>query len=148
MSLTQAEADFLMELEKRFTSDELLILGAGPIKIIRDLVSLDGREKFLLNIYRGSLGLRKHTFQERARSVVPLVRLDIGETLRHVNPDGRVIEGSHIHIYREGYDSKYAFPLDEFSSGFPDPNNVIKTLEDFARFCNIAELPAIQGRFI
>ena len=77
-----------------------------------------------------------------------MVRLDIGETLRHVNPDGGVIEGSHIHIYREGYDSKYAFPLDEFSSRFLDPNNVIKTLADFARYCNIVELPAIQGRLI
>lgn len=115
MSLTQDEADYLMRLEKKFTSDAPLILGAGPLKFVRTLISGDGREQFLLDVHRGSLSLKKYTFQERARVIIPLVRVDVGETLRHTNPDGMLVEGSHIHIYREGYDVKFASPL----AGFP-----------------------------
>lgn len=152
MPLSQQEADYLMKLGKQFTSDDPLILGSGAIKIIRDLISVDGREKFLLDVYQGSLTLRKYTFQERARRIVPLVRLDIGDTLRHSNPDGcaygGLIEGSHIHVYREGYDIKCALPLHGFCFCFRDPKNMSTAFEDFARYRNILQLPVIQGRLI
>ena len=121
-------------------------MGAGPLKSIRTLISEDGREQFLLDVHRGRLSLKKYTFQERARVIIPLVRVDIGETLRHTNPDGMLIEGSHIHIYREGYDVKFASPL----AGFPfrTPDDMIITFEDFARFCNITMTPLIQGRLM
>ena len=154
MSLTQDEAlnyvkdeaDYLMQLEKKFTSDDPLILGAGPLRFVRTLISSDGREQFLLDVHRGSLGLKKYTFQERARAIIPLVRVDVGETLRHTSPDGALIEGSHIHIYREGYDVKFASPL----AGFPfrAPDDMIMTFEDFAGFCNITMIPPIIGRLI
>ena len=146
MSLTQVEADYLMQLEKKFTSDDPLILGAGPLKFARTLISGDGRERFLLDVHRGRLSLKKYTFQERVRVIIPLVRVDIGETLRHTNPDGTLIEGSHIHIYREGYDVKFASPLDGFP--FRAPDDMIITFEDFARFCNITMIPPITGRLI
>jgi len=146
MSLTQDEADYLMRLEKKFTSNAPLILGAGPLKFVRTLISSDGREQFLLDVHRGSLGLKKYTFQERARVIIPLVRVDVGETLRHTNPDGTLIEGSHIHIYREGYDVKFARPLAGLS--FRAPDDMIITFEDFARFCNITMIPPITGRLI
>jgi len=146
MSLTQAEADYLMQLEKLFTSDDPLILGAGSLKITRPLISRDGRGQFLLDVYQGSLSLKKYTFQERARVIIPLVRVDVGETLHHTNPGDEVIEGSHIHIYREGYDLKFACPLSEFP--FHNPDDMIAMFEDFARFCNITMLPQIQGRLI
>jgi hypothetical protein len=146
MSLTQAEADYLMQLEKKFTSDDPLILGPGPLKCVRTLISGDRREQFLLDVHRGSLSLNKYTFQERARVIIPLVRVDIGETLRHTNPDGEPIQGSHIHIYREGYDVKFAWPLDR--ALFRAPEDMIMTFEDFARFCNITMIPPIEGRLI
>ena len=146
MSLTQAEADYLMQLEKKFTSDDPLVLGAGPLKFVRTLISEDGREQFLLDVHRGSLSLKKYTFQERARAMIPLVRVDTGETLRHTNPDGTLIIGSHIHIYREGYDIKFAQPLDGFP--FRAPDDMIITFEDFARFCHITMIPPIKGRLI
>lgn len=134
MSLTQAEADYLMQLEKKFTSDDPLVLGAGPLKFVRTLISEDGREQFLLDVHRGRLSLKKYTFQERARVIIPLARVDAGKTLRHTNPDpdARVIEGSHIHIYREGYDVKFAWPLDGFP--FRDPDDMIINVR---RFCSL-----------
>jgi len=147
MSLTQAEADYLMQLEKQFTSNDPLTLGAGPLKFSRTLISKDGREQFLLDVYQGSLSLKKYTFQERARAIFPLVRVDVGETLRHTNPDGALIQGSHIHIYREGYDIKFATPLDEYPA-FRDPDDSSETFRNFATFCNIVMIPAINVRLI
>jgi len=146
--LTQAEADYLMDLEKQFVSDALLTFDAGSFRIVRELISLDGREKFLFDAQRGSLVLKKLTFQERARVIVPLVRLDIGATLRHRNPNDTVVTGSHIHVYREGYDAKLAVPLAELSFHFRDSDNVVTTFEDFARYCHITRFPNIQEQLI
>jgi hypothetical protein len=146
--LTQAEADYLMDLEKQFVSDALLTFDAGSFRIVRELISLDGREEFLFDAQRGSLVLKKLTFQERARVIVPLVRLDIGVTLRHRNPNDTVVAGSHIHVYREGYDAKFAVPLAELSFHFRDLDNVVTTFEDFARYCHITRFPNIQEQLI
>ncbi len=146
--LTQSEADYLMELEKRFAQDDVLILGAPGIRIERELISVDGRERFWLDIYQGRIELRKFTLQERARAVVPLVRLDIGSTLRHTNPDETVITGPHIHVFREGYDLKFATALADFSFAFRDPGSLPLTLGDFARYCHIIGLPMIQEKLL
>ena len=146
--LTQAEADYLIDLEKQFTGDDLLVFDAGMFRIVRELISLDGREKFQFDAQRGSLVLKKFTFQERARVIVPLVRLDVGTTLRHRNPDDTLVTGSHIHVYREGYDVKFAVPLVGFPFHFQDPDNVVTTFEDFARYCHITRLPHIQEQLI
>jgi hypothetical protein len=71
MSLTQAEADYLMALEKQFETDDPLALGDTPMRFTRRLVSLDGREGFLFDVWRGSLTIRKYRFQERARVAIP-----------------------------------------------------------------------------
>jgi hypothetical protein len=134
-----------MELEKRFESNERLVLGDTPLDYRRSLISLDGRERFFLDIWRGSLNVQKYRFQERARSVYILVRVDIGGS-PHTNPDGRTVPCPHIHIYREGFDDKWAFPLTEYD--FSNPNDIIVTLEDFAHFCRIIELPTVQRSLV
>lgn len=67
--------------------------------------------KFTMSIYEGkhssSLVMaiepgRKTTMQTRHRSDA-LVRVDMDDKAKHTNPDGTVIEGSHVHIAKEGY---------------------------------------------
>lgn len=73
-SLTQAEADALLGMEKHRIDDtphEYPSLG-GQVQI--PLVSSDGMEQFILDINRGSINLAKATYQTRARTVVPLAR--------------------------------------------------------------------------
>ncbi len=74
-----------------------------------------------------------------------LVRVDIGGAL-HTNPDGEEILCPHIHLYREGFDDKWAFPLADYP--FQEPEDIVITFEDFARFCNIIELPSIQRSLV
>jgi hypothetical protein len=145
MSLTQTEADYLMALEKQFATDEVLELGDTPLEFSRALVSLDGREYFIFDVWRGSLNLKKYKLQERARVVIPLVRVDVGGA-PHTNPDDTVVPCPHLHLYREGYDDKWAFPLSKYP--FREPSDIVITVEDFAQFCKISRLPQIQRRMV
>ena len=30
----------------------------------------------------------------------------------HTNPDDQIIGGTHLHIYKEGFDDRWAYPID------------------------------------
>ena len=104
-----------------------------------DLIGDDKREKFLLDIWRGTYRLSKVRYQTRARGVIVLVRLDIDGS-PHTNPDGTKLNGTHIHLYREGYEAKWAFPLDP--DEFRNPKDILQSFEDFCKYCNI------KGNFV
>ena len=143
MELTQSEADALLLLEKVFVNTKNFSLGNIPIDQIHELSSLDGREKFLLDISRGSINLAKYKLQNRARQVYILARVDIGGP-PHQNPDGSRIPCPHIHVFREGFDDKWAYPLSNFN--FRIPSDLMIVLEDFADYCRI-KLPPSQLRY-
>ena len=85
INLTQTEADALIAMEKHRVNDERWdypVLG-GSISI--PLISADRRENFILDMSRGKINLAKGTYQNRARQVVVLVRLDFGGQ-PHRNP--------------------------------------------------------------
>lgn len=139
--LTQAEADALMVIEKRRADTiqrEYPGLGGA---ITAPLISIDGRERFSLDLRRGRIDLSKGTYQTRGRQVVILARLDFGGA-PHRNPDGEEIGSPHLHLYREGYGDKWAFPVPE--DQFTDQNDLQITLDDFMRFCNIVDPPIIR----
>ena len=74
------------------------------------------------------------------KKIIPLLRLDIG--VGHRNPDGQEIQGPHLHIYREGYDAKWAYPLP--IDKFKNIKDIRATLNDFMKFCNIVDPPNIN----
>ena len=58
-----------------------------------------------------------------------LLRLDVGNNLVHMNPNGEKIKGSHLHIYKEGYEISYAI---EFNVNDKDlVENCIKFFKEF-----------------
>jgi len=139
--LTQAEAELLMRMAKRFVRPPATISLPAGIDGSYELASPDGREKFLLDVWRGTLRLSKLRFQNRARKIIVLVRLDVNGA-PHTNPDGTTLLGTHLHIFREGYDDRWALAVDpdKFSS-VDDPG---KTFQEFCAFCNIEGAPPIQ----
>lgn len=145
MEITQTEAEYLMKLVKQFETKDTIVLGNTYLKKIHPLISMDGREKFSLDIWHSSFILNKYRFQERARSVIILARVDIGGAL-HTNPDGVKVLCPHIHLYREGYGDKWAYPLEDYK--FQNSNDIVTTFIDFARFCNIVDLPKIQRSLV
>jgi hypothetical protein len=114
LELTQAEADQLISMNKVKTKDSVIIFPHLGEKISVDLISMDQREPFQLDINRGAISLSKVTYQNRARSVFILVRLDLGGA-PHRNPDGEELLCPHIHLYREGYGDKWAFAVPDTS---------------------------------
>ena len=142
IDLSQKEADALIAMEKHRVDERTWNYPAavgGAISI--PLISADRQETFALDVSRGRIDLRKGTYQNRARQVIVLVRLDFGGA-PHRNPDGEEVPCPHLHVYREGYADKYAVvvPTDAFRN-VEDP---WQALQDFMRYCNITKSPAIE----
>jgi hypothetical protein len=143
IELTQAEADALRAMEKLCEETATYLFPLAGKRLSIPLVSRDRRETFLLDVYRGRIDLSKVTYQNRARQVVGLVRLDLGGK-PHSNPgESSIITGPHLHLYREGFGLRWAFPVPELD--FSDLTNVLQVLDDFLRFCRVTKKPIVQG---
>lgn len=140
-TLTQAEADALIAMEKRRANKNQWNYPGFGEQVTIPLVSTDGREAFLLDLHRARINLAKGTYQNRSRQVVVLVRLDFGGA-PHRNPDGEEVGSPHLHLYREGFADKWAFSIP--SDRFTDLGDPWQILQDFVQFCNIVEPPIIQ----
>jgi hypothetical protein len=138
--ISQAEADYLIKMEKIKVDDQSYQFPQMKGKLIIPLLSRDGRNKFMLDINISRLTI-KATYQNRSRITIILVRLDLTSG-KHTNPDGQVIEGSHMHLYKEGYADKWAIPVPKH---FSDMTDFHLTLEEFMGYCNIVDPPLIQG---
>jgi hypothetical protein len=144
--LTDSEARALIGLEKVRVDEKLYQYPQLSESLAIPLASVDHGERFILDIIPGKRVSGKVTYQNRARSCVVLVRLDLGGP-PHVNPDGSELSCPHIHIYREGYGTRWAYPVNsaEFS-GFPC---IWDVLSDFMNYCNITKQPLIErGLFV
>ena len=141
INLTQSEAEALISIDKYRINDvgwEYPSLG-GLISV--PLISADKRENFHLDIRRGRMDLLKGIYQNRARQIIVLVRMDFGGQ-PHRNPDGEEIPSPHLHMYKEGFGDKWAYPLPD--DKFPDIVDHWQLLNDFMKFCNIKEPPIIE----
>lgn len=140
--LTQTEADQFIQMVKHFVRPPASIaipLGADDTY---ELVSLDDRESFLLDVWRGTLRLTKLKFQNRVRTAIVLVRLDV-DGAPHTNPDGQRLLGTHLHLFKEGYDDRWAYPVDP--SAFTLLSDPGATFQEFCAFCEIESPPPVQG---
>jgi len=140
--LTQAEADQFMQMVKHFVRAPASITIPPGADETYELASLDDRESFLLDIWRGTLRLTKLKFQNRVRIAIILVRLDV-DGAPHTNPDGQTLSGTHLHVFREGYDDRWAYPVDP--SKFTLLGDPGATFQEFCAFCKIESPPSVQG---
>jgi hypothetical protein len=141
LDLTQAEADALIAMPKVKVNDDTCDYPGGGGSLIVPLASQDKREQFLLDISRARIDLQKGKYQNRARQIVVLVRLDFGGP-PHRNPDDQEVSCPHLHLYREGFGDKWAVavPADKF----PNLGDLWQTLQDFMKYCNVVDPPAIN----
>lgn len=141
-NLTQAEADALIAMEKHRADEAVVDFPGAGDRCTVPLKSADRREEFFLDIRRGRIDLAKVTYQNRARTVVVLVRLDLGGGGRHRNPDGEEIPEPHLHVYREGYGDKWAHavPPDRFG----DLADAWAALDDFMSYCGVTVRPHLR----
>ncbi len=139
--LTQKEAEELLKLKKWLSEPKTITLKPGS-NLTYELDSSDNSEKFILDLWRGTIRL-KARYQTRARKSIILVRVDLNGA-PHTNPDGERVDCPHIHIYKEGYDDKWAYPLPE---SFSNPSDLSIAFSDFCSYCNI-ETPNFENALL
>jgi len=99
----------------------------------------DKKHLFYVTINRkGAVKQLKYSYQKRYYNNIILVRIDFDERRGHTNPDGESIPTPHIHIYREGYEDKFAYPL---KTVFPDlDENALDMIDLFGKFCDYCNI--------
>jgi uncharacterized protein DUF6978 len=151
MPLSQKEADRLLQMAKEFAEDDPIEFSkTQPMSFERALVSLDRRERFLLDVERGRRKRTRLRYQTRGREVIILARLEL-DGPDHINPPnspyhpGERIRCPHIHVYVEGFEDRVAYRLSDVSGlAVTNPTDGLLTFEDFLRFCGVQEWPSIQ----
>lgn len=151
--LSQQQADELIAIEKVMENATVEFPIPGETLTI-PAQSVDGRERFQLDIERGRINQAKWKMQLRYRNVDILVRLDIGGPA-HPNPrkaptrflaefEGRRMPTPHLQRYVEGFADAWAIPIPPEFSNLDDP---LVTWDQFMIYCNVTQTPASQGRF-
>lgn len=144
MILKQIESELLIDCEKYFMDTSIIQLDRNNRTINRVIKSVDNKDDFILDISKGRINLSKVKYQSRHKqSNSILLRIDTSSGSRHLNPDGQFIDCPHIHIYKEGYGDKWAYPLDP--KIFTNPNDTILLLKEFLAYFNVSEIPQILG---
>lgn len=139
--LSQQEADYLFRLEKKRARSEVVNWPALGKKVSVALLSLDEKEQFVLDVERSYVKISKLTVQNRARTTVILARLDI-DGAPHRNPDDSEVPCPHLHLYREGYNDKWAVPVPLES--FSNLGSRKQIIDDFMRYCSIIDPPEFR----
>ncbi len=134
IGLTQVEADELIAMEKRPADEKDQLFPIPGERLTIPLSSLDRRESFFLDVSRAQIKLTKATYQNRARAVIVLMRLDL-DGAPHRNPDGEEVPCPHLHVYREGYGDKWAKPAP--LEIFANPEELFATFLAFVQHCNV-----------
>jgi hypothetical protein len=51
-------------------------------------------------------------------------------------------DGPHVHLFREGFDDKFAFPVSEMGVDSGDAMDIV--LIKLLRYCNVSGIPVIE----
>ena len=140
-NLDQSVADELLAMEKFRIDDKSHDFPMMGSRISIKLESSDHEEKFVLDVSRGMRNRFKASFQNRGRQTVVLARLDLGGS-PHRNPDGKKIESPHLHLYKEGFGDRWAYPVPP--EHFNALSDLFRSLKDFMEYCKIVKPPTIR----
>jgi hypothetical protein len=138
--ISQIEADGLLAMPKVKVNDDPHEYPGSGDQLSIPLISQDQRENFELDIWRSGNIQLKGRYQNRSRHTIILARFDFGGQ-PHRNPDDTEVSSPHLHLYREGFGDKWAFPLPKC---FTNPSDLWQTLHEFMNYCNIVERPIIH----
>lgn len=144
--LAQEESDLILSLVKelRQTREEPIIFPSLKEAITLPATDKENKEYELdIDVQRRTPNPNKCTYQTRFQNDI-LLRVDVGGP-PHSNPDGVIVPCPHLHIYREGYATKFAVPLHEHIP--TDTEDLLQVLVDFLEYNKINEedRPPIRG---
>lgn len=128
----------LLDELKILVKKQVVIPAIGKNTSTMALSKLDNTKEYIINIRRGNYNAGKCTFHAMtADKKVGLLRLDVGDNnLRHKNPDGKTITGTHLHVYKEGYELAEAIEFDVKN------DNLVQLCLEFLQRFNIIDIKA------
>jgi len=139
--LTQKEADMLLSLIKVLAENKPILFPIPGNSAHLEVFSTSSNDKFVIDINRkGQIKISKCTYQTRYKKSTILLRVDI-DGPDHTNPDGEIVPCPHIHIYREGYEDRWAYALDKHIK--TSSLDLIEVLQGFLRYNNVINVPDI-----
>ena len=142
---TQAMAEQYISAEKFFVEHSPISMPDHiNYKQSLELVSFEPTVNFMVDIVCSrDASLLKGANQLRLGSFV-LLRLDYNVKNPHKNPDGKIVQGSHLHRYIEGFRERWAIrPPETVFSEFTDRK---RTLREFLKYCNVVDVPIFGVR--
>lgn len=133
--MTEKEAIELINLLKELVNKQVYLPQNGMKKdILLKAKSSIIKKEFIININRGSINVNKCSFVARTKGKNELLlRLDVNPTSKHKNPDGEIIQGTHMHIFKEDHEINYAIPFNV------DSENLIEACIAFFNHFNVIE---------
>ncbi|MDD6598784.1 hypothetical protein [Anaerovibrio sp.] len=146
MTITQEEADTLRTIEKYLANPQnIKIPKMRETRIYPAYHKCYNKRRDDLDVsaYRGGIDENKVSYRLIYKKSVLLIRIDTNDKTAHINPDKSFIPPMtpHIHVYREGYGDKFAYPLPaEFSSKGADIEKLFIEFLQYSNFININEL--------
>lgn len=138
LKINQAQFIALISERKRFLQDLELRTDS---KWSRDIIGVDSAENFTLHFYRGSIELKKFSYNKNYRKSVTLLRYC--SSGRHNNPDSDdFFDGPHVHLFNEDYGDKIAYEVDKIGidPSTLDDGDILKAILDY---CNVVDQPQI-----
>ena len=139
VTLSQSEADALFRMQKRFRSLAAVDVAPG-VNAVHHLDSFDGAEPFIIDVRTNRIRLGKFRYQNRSRRIYILARLCV-DGPPHTNPDGVSVGKTHLHRYTEGFEDRFADPIDPLL--FSNLSDRVVSFEEFCRVCNVVTLPSV-----
>lgn len=118
LELSEEEAgDLIQELKDSVISEFDMPEGKQRGKGF-EVIGKESESEYRIDLYRGIIDYDKHSVNARLmKGGVVLMRLCVGGH-PHTNPDGTVIAGTHLHIYKAGHGARFAYPMDISSPDF------------------------------
>ena len=144
--LTQEEADTLREIEKILINPHKFRIPlqgkTEEYPVCYQIANMD-KDNMSISAFHGNKDIFKVSIRLKYNGNIILTRIDSRDQTRHINPDKTIIEAlqPHIHIYREGYDDKFAYPLPR---EFSDATNVCSLFRDFLSYSHVINLDEIR----
>lgn len=134
--MTNEEAENLILTLKKLTEKLIEIPSLSQRNEYEAYSINDSRQRFRISIYRGNRDPEKISFHAIDKiTKINLMRLDVvNKSNCHKNPDGQIIHGPHLHIYKDGYELKEAV---EFNIENP---NLVKYCLEFLKKFNIIDI--------
>lgn len=142
MQVTEYDVINLLKELKSLVEKNTINLPLKGAKLQKEAFStINIKNKFIIDIFRGKIDDDKYSFNARyANTNTAILRIDTGDVV-HSNPDGQIIRGPHMHVFKDNQELREAIPFDISNK------DIVDVCKAFLELMNIINYPQIVISF-